>query len=375
MKSESQILYFCHGDQRNHRLETKFSILTALARLGRERSSIPIRVMTDVPRHFSGWPVEIVSLSREVLNRWLGEGRCIYRRKACVMEMGLEYAEKTLFMDTDTFFLADPSTLLANIDHDTCVVDEVRHTWGEAMHLPEYAGLVAGLVTQGGMPAHDLRLCASGVYGLAASNRPLVRDAIRRLDRWQTFGIADSVVGQIALSFSLYCKTLIEAKKSIRHYSASKRFFHEMISVFFEMYGERYTPELIDLCLDVPTEKPRPSPLDKLQAKWKLRTLQEPLREVGRSLAFGCAMPDNPYALACKRTWWSDALELLRSRNAPELMAFQQGRWPNSLALSLTPKEKEEITEFFQAKLAPARFTGIQVRVDDSLPGLGASAS
>ena len=102
-KARNQLLYLIYGNQDVYRREAKFSILTALSHV--KNGELPcIRILTDRPQDYAGWPVETVLLTEETLTRWQGENGYHHRRKACAMAAGLKLAEKTLFVDTDTLF-------------------------------------------------------------------------------------------------------------------------------------------------------------------------------------------------------------------------------------------------------------------------------
>ncbi len=74
--------------------------------------SLCIRVMTDRPQDYFGWPVETITLDEQTLTQWQGENGYAHRRKACAIAHGLALADKTLFVDTDTLFLKSPHRVL-----------------------------------------------------------------------------------------------------------------------------------------------------------------------------------------------------------------------------------------------------------------------
>jgi hypothetical protein len=50
-------------------------------------------------------------LTPETLQQWAGELRYHHRSKLCVLQQAVPLASKTVFIDTDTFFLRDPARL------------------------------------------------------------------------------------------------------------------------------------------------------------------------------------------------------------------------------------------------------------------------
>jgi hypothetical protein len=52
-----------------------------------------------------------IRLTTETLQQWAGELRYHHRSKLCVLQQAVPLASKTVFIDTDTFFLRDPARL------------------------------------------------------------------------------------------------------------------------------------------------------------------------------------------------------------------------------------------------------------------------
>ena len=127
-KPSHQLLYLIYGKQEVYRREAKFSILTALAQL-KQGESLCIRVMTDRPQDFIGWPVETIELDERTLTQWQGENGYLHRRKACAIAQGLKLADKTLFVETDTLFLKSPHCVFELIKPGQYVMDEFEYDW------------------------------------------------------------------------------------------------------------------------------------------------------------------------------------------------------------------------------------------------------
>lgn len=102
------------------------SILTALAH-GNPSTLPSIRILTDRPEDYLGWPVETLALSPQLLSEWQGNNGYIHRRKACAIASGLKLAEKTLFVDTDTLFFADPDLLFKQIEPGQYLMDRLEY--------------------------------------------------------------------------------------------------------------------------------------------------------------------------------------------------------------------------------------------------------
>nr|WP_256583428.1 hypothetical protein [Pseudomonas sp. Irchel 3F3] len=82
---KQQLIYLLYGERRIYQLEAKLSILTAVARC--KPAELPvIRVLTDQPQAFVGWPVEVITLDEQTLQAWTGDGGYTHRRKACAID-------------------------------------------------------------------------------------------------------------------------------------------------------------------------------------------------------------------------------------------------------------------------------------------------
>jgi len=323
---KQQLIYLLYGERRIYQLEAKFSILTALARS--KPGELPtIRVLTDQPQAFQGWPVDVVVLDAQRLADWTGEGGYSHRRKACAIAHASRWAEKTIFIDTDTVFLQSPQKLFQQVDAQRFLVDEVEMSWAEASHSAYYAGFTRGLTLSGEAPVDDLRLCNSGVMGFALENAAIAERAIQRIDAWTQYASALHTIEQIAFSFELHGAQINEARGVISHYFAMKQYIHAILEIFFRRCGDQFDPSLCKQALKVPMQRPVPSWLGRLSVKWSLKRVPPELRGIGRKLLYGSGIGGDEYQRACKVIWWRSAIEDMR-----QLDGFEWSQaWPEGL--------------------------------------------
>lgn len=343
-----QLLYFVYGGGSSYIQEAKFSILTALDRLP-ERDWAMIRVMTDRPQDFAGWPVTTTELSAAQLSVWAGEHGYTHRKKACAIAAGLELADKTIFIDSDTFFTADPSHLFDRVGDGHYLVDSFEWTWEATAGFKEFVRLRAALVEKGAMPSDDTKMYNSGVCGLTRNDGPLLERSISLIDEWHAFCDEVPIVEQVALSVALHGRTVHEANRSVRHYFSSKRYFHAMLALFFARYGENYRPELVALSREVPRCKPYPSAPWRLWAKWKLRRVGRPNRKPARSILYGCLLRGDVYSQACRSAWWDGAIQDMKGGDLEE--AFASGAWPEGLARPPDAASEQAALDYFNQRL------------------------
>ncbi|WDU61041.1 hypothetical protein LRS56_19595 [Pseudomonas poae] len=353
-KTSHQLLYLIYGNQDVYRREAKFSILTALAKL-KQGESLCIRVMTDRPQDYAGWPVEIIHLDEQTLLEWKGDNGYTHRRKACAIAQGLTLADKTLFVDTDTLFLKSPHRVFELIEPDRYVMDGFEYDWSYVCKRPDYLKLGGHLHAHGISATNSFKLYNSGLCGVRSSDTPLLATAIQLIDEWTQGSFDIHTIEQIAISFAMRDKTVRAAEKFVHHYYADKRFFHAMQAHFFSLYGEAFGPQLVARCLDVPQVKPVPSPWQRLRIKWKLRNQRKHLKRVGRDLLYGSSAPRHPYYEVCRHGWWESASREIRGWDVQEQQKFfgpHADRWPKQLPRPARRADEQAILAFLRQRTA-----------------------
>lgn len=355
-KTRHQLLYLIYGNQDVYRREAKFSILTALSH-ARNGNLPSIRILTDRPQDYAGWPVETVLLTQDTLTLWQGENGYHHRRKACAIAEGLKFAEKTLFVDTDTLFTSDPNLAFKHILPGHYLMDRFEYDWQTVCERADYVKLGVCLRAHGVTADNGFKLYNSGLCGVTDRDSALLATSIGFIDAWTRDGFDIHTIEQIALSFAMRDRPVKEARKYVYHYFAEKRFFHAMQAYFFSQHGEQFSRDLVDLCRDVPRVKPFPSAWQRLKIKWKLRHQSGVMRKVGRDLLYGSAAPDHPYYTACRHEWWECASrEILRwdRSRQKKLLEAQQG-WPAQLPKPEKPEDERIIMKYLKKRVEAAR--------------------
>ncbi|AOA06338.1 hypothetical protein [Pseudomonas sp. TMW 2.1634] len=312
-----QLLYLLYGDKEVYRLEARFSILSAL-RHRKNPADFTITLMTDQPEAFDGWPITVLSLSEETLGIWQGAGGYSHRRKACAIQAGVMLAGKTIFIDTDTVFFKDPALLFKRVTDDQFLMDEFELSWAQASRRAWYRPLVTHLDAEYIAPAPALRLFNSGVCGMTNANSHIVEGAISLIDQWAHLGARILTIEQIALSFMLYGRRVIEANDCINHYYAVKRYHHAMYRAFFHEQGEGYRDDLPEASFAVPDRLPRNPLRDRLRLKWKFMRQGAVPRKAAKFYMLGKRANRCPYLEACKLLWWAVAVEELKRLEAAD---------------------------------------------------------
>lgn len=307
-----QLLYLLYGDKEVYRLEAKFSILSAL-RHRKNPADFTITLMTDQPEAFDGWPVTVISLSEETLDIWQGAGGYYHRRKACAIQAGVALAGKTIFIDTDTVFFKDPALLFKRVSDDQFLMDECELSWAQASRRSGYSPLVTQLDAEKSAPAPALKLFNSGVFGLTKTNGHILEGAISLIDQWAHHGATLLTIEQIAISFMLHGREVLEANDCINHYYSVKRYHHAMYRVFFDKYGEVYRDDLPHASFVVPDRPPKVPMRQRLQLRWKFRRQCSASRKIAKLYLLGKSAVNSPYLDGCRLLWWAAAIDELRN--------------------------------------------------------------
>lgn len=314
----NHLLYLLYGDKEAYRHEAKFSILSAL-RHRKDPASFSITVMTDQPHEFYGWPVTAIPLDAETRKSWIGTGDYHHRQKACAIQAGLKLAEKTIFIDTDTVFLKDPTELFQRVTDDQFLMDEFEWTWAKGSQRPAYHAFAKELDDRNESPAPSLKLYNSGICGMTRANAEIMDGAISLIDQWAHHGRRLFTIEQIAVSFMLDGRKVVEANDLINHYFSAKRFHHAMNKVFFDKHGETYREELPGLTHAVPSSLPRNTLADRLRLKWKLKGQGTTSRKVAKFYLLGRKRHHCAYLKACRPIWWEKAVEEMKAVESDRL--------------------------------------------------------
>ena len=307
---QNQLIYLFYGKSPKYRQEVKFSILSALANSART-DNFQIHIFTDSPQDFSGWPVKITVLDEATLSEWDGDINYNHRRKACAISTACKMADKTIFVDSDTIFLKNPSELFDRVDANTVLVDEFEWTWQHAVTLPEYNDLSRHLESTDASPAPSLRLYNSGICGLSKDHSHIMDSAIDLIDSWEAFAKDLHTVEQIALSFNISNMKVREARDTVNHYYGERNIFHSMIFLFFSTNGESFSEQLVELAKDVPNVKPKPSIIHRTLIQIKLLAVRRQVRAIIKKVMYGRALPDSPYFDACRDSIIDHQISLL----------------------------------------------------------------
>jgi hypothetical protein len=241
------VVFLSYGNPKEYQRAT-YAILSVLAWNGGKNAHVRIICFTDNPGYFekylAGFNIQYDVLDQDRLNLMLGGTDYIHRRKICILqEVAKTYpSDDLLFLDSDTFFINDPSALLGQIqpDYSLMHVKEYRLEQGPGI----YKELMSKrLVNAEEFPLSFLRFIEnnefelgakkirfekaqyvwnSGVLGISNTLLPLLKDVLtfndQILSSTKWFISEQLAFGLVLQSFT----TIKPAVDFINHYYQSK---------------------------------------------------------------------------------------------------------------------------------------------------------
>lgn len=310
-----QLLYLVYGSDTAYHAEAQFSILSALYRAG-DSKNFDIVVYTDAPQHYSHLPVQVCALSDETLQQWYGPLRYHHRAKLCVLRHAVPLASKTVFIDTDTFFLRDPALLFDTVDDNTCFADELYQS-----HLPAGTAMdtaVAAMLAQYGIDPQKIPVINSGLFGISRKNSDLLDVAIALNDVLYPASGRSLTTEQLVLGIAAATKTTLVADDAvIKHYWSRKQLYRAKAFAFLERHGEKWDTSAAraDFLLVTPV-LPKPPAIIRVLAKLLLFPVPKKKRQLLLELLYGRYPYHNPFDRACQSAWREKAWENYRQQKS-----------------------------------------------------------
>ncbi|MEZ5538745.1 MAG: hypothetical protein R3E63_02050 [Pseudomonadales bacterium] len=297
-----QLLYLVYGPDAAYHTEARFSIFSALYRAA-DRESFAITVYTDAPQHYCGLPVQVETITADTLQQWAGVLRYHHRSKLCVMQQAIPLASKTVFVDTDTFFLRDPALLFAAVNEKTCVVDELYFS-----QLPKAVAqdtAVAEQLSNSGINPQSIPVINSGLFGIARENSAILDLALALNDVVYPASQKSLTTEQLVLGMAAATRTaLVVDEEVIKHYWSRKQLFRAKAAAFVAKHGAQWdTPAAKKDFARVTPNMPKPPVFIRTLMKLLTIVVPQPARQLLLELFYARYPYRNPFDRACRDAW------------------------------------------------------------------------
>jgi len=315
ISAKPQLLYLVYGSDAAYHREARFSILSALYRAV-DRNSFLIAVYTDAPAHYQDLPVRVYPLTADILQQWAGELRYHHRSKLCVLQQAVPLASKTVFIDTDTFFLRDPALLFAVVNENTCVVDELYYSQlpvGVAQHP-----VVAEQLQKANIHPQNIPVINSGLFGIACANSTVLDVALALNDAVYPASNNSLTTEQLVLGMAASTRTTLVADDAvIKHYWSRKALFRAKASAFVAKHGAQWdTPAARQDFLCVTPIMPKPPVAVRTVMKLLTILVPQPARQLLLELFYARYPYRNPFDRACQNVWREKAWKNYREKQS-----------------------------------------------------------
>ncbi|MGP0171748.1 hypothetical protein ACSVIJ_07680 [Pseudomonas sp. NCHU5208] len=320
-----QLVYLVYGGKVEYHQEAKYSILSALHHA---QGACPrILLYTDEPAQFIGWPVEVIALDDQTLRAWTGPASYLHRRKAAAIRDALQYAEQSIFIDTDTFFLASPVKLFERLAKAPWLVDEIEGVWREYQGDELHTVLSPYLAEQYGIDQRML-LINSGVLGFRSDASLLMDETLRLIDILHPMVPKIHIIEQFAVGVAArHLGRPEESRGVVKHYFSGKNYWRHMVAAFFQRHGEHFSAQAIEAVREVPTDKPRPVWWHRLNFRLRSVFLSSRMRSHAKLAYYATVLCADPYAKACGQGYAQE----LRRKAIPEGESLSIQPWSRVL--------------------------------------------
>ncbi|MBK8288964.1 MAG: hypothetical protein IPK95_10320 [Cellvibrionales bacterium] len=356
--STNQLLYLVYGPDEAYHAEARFSILSALYR-GSTDPGFMISVYTDAPLYYEGLPVQVHALPEETLQQWYGPLRYHHRAKLCLLQHAVPLAEKTVFIDTDTFFLRDPALLFDAVDDKTCLADELYDSQLPAVTANDPA--VAALLAQFGIDPKKIPVINSGLFGISRSNSDVLDIALALNDVVYPASGRSLTTEQLVLGMAASTRAmLVEDSGVIKHYWSRKQLFRAKAFAFIKRHGNHWdTAAARNDFLRVTPVLPKPPAFVRTLAKLACLQVTRRDRQLLLELLYGRYPYRNPFDRACCDVWQQKAvenyLEKVKPRSAADCRLFDDQLFSNRFAKTLLGSECLENARQYLSQIIAAR--------------------
>lgn len=234
------IAYFLYGDNKDYQLELSFSILSVLRLLKDNPNKVTISVLSDRKEFTPHLPIDYINVSQGELNEWTQNGKYNHRAKFFALMKLLDYYQSTvIIIDTDTYFIDDPSKLFERVSSQKSLMHcPDNYKIGD---IPFWRPIVEkighGIEFEGVDVSPQSPMFNSGVIGVDLTNRMLLEKSLRLNDSLYSlspiFNVEQFAIGTVLNKYT----DLGFSDDIVEHYwGIKKNFVHIEISRFLEEF-------------------------------------------------------------------------------------------------------------------------------------------
>lgn len=246
--SQVEHVLIAYGDQLGYHHGAKYQILRCWARWysGEGRS---VCVVTDKPQIFEGYPLRVLQITEGQIKEWSLEGLQHFGIKIKGLELAVEtgVAEKYLLLDTDTYWVKDPSDLVDKIRPHRSVMycDEGFIKNNRNKSIGRFEEGLDNQIIEYGDKVYQLedgsRMLNSSIIGLHLSDVTVLDEAFKLFNALEPL-VEAHTVEQFSLAevFRRHDFNVEFGRSHTRDWSSvgRKNYVTPLLQSFFAQYGE-----------------------------------------------------------------------------------------------------------------------------------------
>lgn len=307
--SKNQLIYLAFGSE-TYQTEAFFSIASAIARnLETPDFKFDIHVYTDKPDFYKALPVKTHPINKD----WSGEINYHFRMKhAVVYENAYKY-EKTILIDTDTFFKKSPELLFEKITNGNLLCNSKHYSVKEQLD-PR----VKEVLTKESLLKENFIYLNSGVIGISSQSVSILKESIEIIDKLHPKLSYFYTLEELALALAVSSKNIesVDCVEVIHHYWSRKAIFRKKAEAWYIKHKDTpISSYALNDTLKVTDKIPKPPAFYRIFNKLLSLSVEKKYRQFIRELRNAKYKYNNEFDNAAAEAWIEKAIENLKERN------------------------------------------------------------
>lgn len=306
---KNQLIYLAFGSE-TYQVEAFFSIASAIARnLETPDFSFDIHVYTDAPDFYKKLPVQVHAIK----NDWYGKINYHFRLKhAVVYENSFKY-EKTILIDTDTFFKKSPKLLFDKITEKNLLCNSKHYSTLKELDLRVKKALI-----QEDLLKDNFVYLNSGVIGISHESVGILKKSIEIIDKLHPKLSFYYTLEELALALAVSLDDVesIDCVEVIHHYWSRKAIFRTKAEAWYNKHkDDPMSKSALDDTLKVTDKIPKPPTATRTLNKLLALSVHNKYRQFIKELLNANYQYKNEFDNAAAVAWIQKAFENLLFKN------------------------------------------------------------
>lgn len=306
---KNQLMYIAFGNKA-YQKEAFFSIASAIARNSETPDFIfDIHIYTDKPKFYKKLPVKVHPIKKE----WSGSINYHFRMKHAVVYENAHKYEKTILIDTDTFFKKSPKLLFEKITDNNLLCNSKNSPSESSMDKT-----TRKVLTQEGMLKSNFIHLNSGVIGIKKQSTHILKKSIDIIDFLYPKLSHIYTLEELALALAVSLEKVesVGCTEVIHHYWSRKAIFRKKAEAWYIKHKDNpVSKTALHDTLKVTDKIPKPPTLVRNFNKLLALSVEKKYRQFIRELLNSTHSYKNEFDNAAAEAWIEKAVENLKEKN------------------------------------------------------------